>query len=89
MNKKELITALAKKTELPQKKIDLVLRELISIIQEKLQKGETIRLAGFGTFKVVERKERKGRNPQTGEKIVIPAKKVVKFIPAKDLKNLY
>ena len=88
MTKKELITELAKRTELPQKKIDLVLGELVSIIQKGLKEGETIRLAGLGTFKTVERKERKGRNPQTGEEIVIPARKVVKFLPAKELKAL-
>ena len=51
-----------------------------------LSKGETIQLIGFGTFKVSDRKARKGRNPQTGEEIDIPEAKVVKFTAGKALK---
>lgn len=88
MNKKELGKELAKRAELTPKKANHVINELISIIKEYLEQGDTIRLVGFGTFKVVERKERKGRNPQTGEEILIPAKRVPKFVPAKDFKSL-
>ena len=87
MNKKELARELAERTDLTQNKANAVIDELVSIIQEHLKNGETIRFVGFGTFKVVERKEKKGRNPQTGEEIIIPAKRVAKFVPGKDLKN--
>jgi len=55
--------------------LDLVLNS----ISTALAKGEDVTIKGFGTFKVVELAERTGRNPQTGEKIQIPAKKVVRF----------
>ena len=59
----------------------------ISVLSESIAKGEQISFTGFGSFKVVERSERKGRNPRTGEECVIPASKVVKFTPGKALKE--
>jgi DNA-binding protein HU-beta len=55
------------------------LSALIQAITEAVEKGEAIRLVGFGSFEVVRRAERAGRNPRTGEALKIPAKKVVKF----------
>jgi DNA-binding protein HU-beta len=52
-----------------------------------MKTGDTVTLVGFGTFKVVERKARKGRNPQTGEEIDIKASKAPKFTPGKALKE--
>ena len=52
-----------------------------------MKKKDTVALVGFGTFKVAQRKVRKGRNPQTGEEIKIKAKKVPKFVPGKALKD--
>jgi nucleoid DNA-binding protein len=52
-----------------------------------MEKGETVSLIGFGSFKVVDRKARKGRNPQTGEEIDIAASKVPKFAAGKALKE--
>jgi DNA-binding protein HU-beta len=59
---------------------------MISSITKSLKKGEDVTLVGFGTFKVVKRKARKGRNPYTGEEIKIKATKAAKFIPGKALK---
>ena len=78
MNKGDLINAVAnivntKKTA--QEVVDCVLTSITS----SLKKGEDVSLTGFGTFKVVKRKARKGRNPATGEEIKIPAKTVVKM----------
>jgi DNA-binding protein HU-beta len=64
-----------------------VLNNIISNITDSLQRGESVKLAGFGTFKVIERKARKGVNPRTGEGISIPAKRVPNFIPGKKLKE--
>ena len=61
---------------------------VLSSIVEALGKGDTISLIGFGTFKVVERKARKGRNPQTGEEIYIAASRVPKFVAGKALKEV-
>ena len=60
---------------------------VLSSITKALGKGGSVSLIGFGTFKVAERKARKGRNPQTGEEIYIAASKVPKFVAAKALKE--
>ncbi len=56
-------------------------------ITKALKKGDAVTIVGFGTFKVVKRKARKGRNPQTGEEIKIKASKAAKFVPGKALKD--
>lgn len=60
---------------------------LLTSITEALSNKESVTLVGFGTFKSAERKARKGRNPQTGEEIDIPARNVPKFVPGKALKE--
>ena len=60
---------------------------LLGSITQSLKKGEDVTLVGFGTFKVVKRKARKGRNPMTGEPIKIKASKSPKFVPGKTLKD--
>jgi len=60
---------------------------VFSTITKALKKKDSVTLAGFGTFKVAQRKARKGRNPQTGEEIKIKAKKVPRFVPGKALKD--
>lgn len=60
---------------------------MLSSITKALGKGEDVILTGFGTFKVVKRKARKGRNPQTGEEITIKASQAPKFTPGKALKE--
>ena len=60
---------------------------VFSTITKALRKKDTVALTGFGTFKVAQRKARKGRNPGTGEEIKIKAKKVPKFVPGKALKD--
>jgi DNA-binding protein HU-beta len=86
MNKGDLIDEVSKvlKTKKDaQAAVDCVL----SSITKALGKGDTVSLIGFATFKVVERKARKGRNPQTGEEIYIAASKVPKFVAGKALKE--
>jgi len=61
--------------------------KLFAIFGATLKKGDAVSIAGFGSFKVVERKARKGRNPRTGQEIQIPASKAVKFTPSKTLKE--
>jgi len=56
-------------------------------VSKALKKGQNVTLVGFGTFTVGKRKARRGRNPQTGKEIKIPAKKVAKFKPGKALKE--
>ena len=86
MNKGDLINEVSnvvKTKKDAQAAVDCV----FSSITKALEKGDTVSLIGFGTFKVAERKARKGRNPQTGEEIDIAASKVPKFAAGKALKE--
>ena len=86
MNKGDLINEVAKVANTKkeaQEAVDCV----FSSITKALKTGDTVSLVGFGTFKVVARKARKGRNPQTGEEIDIKASKAPKFTPGKSLKD--
>ena len=85
--KGDLIAALAKKTKCSKKCAGECLNTLLDEIKSSLTKGKNVVLTGFGTFRVSKRKARTGRNPQTGAKIRIPAKKVPKFKAGKDLKK--
>lgn len=83
MNKSQLIAEVTKKAGLSKKDAGNAVNVTIETIKKNVKKGVT--LVGFGTFKVVRRKARIGRNPQTGEKIKIKAKNVVKFKPGKGI----
>jgi len=87
MNKGELIVQIAGKLGITKKDVANVVDAFIETVTDTLSKGERIILVGFGTFQVRERKARKGRNPQTGKVIQIPAKKVPKFVPGKSLRE--
>lgn len=87
MTKGELIAQIAAEAKIKKADAERVLNALISVITEVLQKKGRLALAGFGTFTVAERKEREGRNPQTGEPLKIAATKVVKFKPGKSLRE--
>lgn len=87
MNKLELITSMAEKSELSKKDTEKALLAFVDTVKEELVKGGKIQLVGFGTFEVVERAARTGRNPQTGEEILIPASKSPKFKAGKAFKD--
>ncbi|GBD29670.1 DNA-binding protein HU [bacterium HR32] len=86
MNKEQLIERVATKTGLSKKDASAALDAILDGITGALKKGEKVTLVGFGTFTVRRRKAREGRNPQTGEKIKIPARKVPAFTAGKELK---
>jgi len=86
MNKADLIGEVAKVT-CSKKEADEALSAIIAAIKKALKKGDSVTLVGFGTFSVSKRKARKGRNPQTGEAIKIPAKKVPVFKAGKNFKD--
>ena len=86
MNKAGLVSEVAKVLG-TKKDAQAAVDRVIETITGALKKGDTVRLVGFGTFKVVKRSARKGMNPKTGEPIKIKAKKVPKFIPGEALKN--
>ena len=87
MNKSELITAMAEKSELTKKDAEKALNAFMESVTEALAEGERVQLVGFGTFEVRDRAERKGRNPQTREEIIIPASKAPVFKAGKALKD--
>jgi DNA-binding protein HU-beta len=87
LNKTELIAKVAEVTELSKKDATQAVDAVFDVIAETLQSGEKVQIVGFGNFEVRERSARKGRNPQTGEEIEIPAGKVPAFKPGKALKD--
>ena len=87
MTKTELIEKVKAETGLTKKDIGAVVDSTIGSITQALVKCEKVSLVGFGTFQVSHRNARTGKNPQTGEKIEIPARKVPKFTPGKGLKE--
>jgi len=85
--KNDLIAAVAEGAGLTKKQAAAAVDAFIRAITDALAAGEKVNLIGFGSFSVRERKAREGRNPQTGEKIQIPAKKVPVFKPGKQLRE--
>ncbi|RLE10597.1 DNA-binding protein HU [Candidatus Aerophobetes bacterium] len=87
MNKAQLIGEVANQTGLTRKAVRQTLDAMTSAIARALAQGEKVTLVGFGSFKVMRRRPRRGRNPRTGEEIQIPAKDVPKFEAGKRLKE--
>ena len=85
MNKAELIDAMAASAGLSKADAKKALDAFVGATTDALKKGDRVALVGFGSFSVSTRSARKGRNPQTGKEINIPAKKVVKFKAGADL----
>lgn len=86
MNKSDLVNEVAKVVS-TKKEAQAAVDCVISSITKTLKKGQEVSLTGFGTFKVVKRKARNGRNPMTGEPIKIKATKAPKFTAGKGLKD--
>lgn len=87
MNKSELISALAAKTEMSKKDAEKAVNSFIETITDSLAKDDKIQLVGFGTFMVKNRPARNARNPRTGEEIKISASKAPAFKAGKALKE--
>ena len=87
MNKAELVTAIAANAELSKKDAEKALAAAINIITNELAAGSKVQLVGFGTFETRQRAARKGKNPQTGAEVMIPAAKVPVFKAGKALKE--
>ena len=88
MNKTEFIAAVAEKAEISKKDSEKALKAFVDVVTEQLKAGDKVQLVGFGTFEVSERAAREGRNPATGESMVIKASKAPKFKAGKALKDL-
>jgi len=87
MNKAEIVTKISDDVGLSKSDVNKVVDSLFQKIGKALKKGDPVTFVGFGTFKAVRRKSRKGRNPRTGATIIIPAAKVPKFSAGKTLKD--
>ena len=87
MNKAELITSMAEKSQLTKKAAESALKAFIDSVQEALENGDKVQLIGFGTFETRERAAREGRNPRTKETITIPASTVPVFKAGKEFKD--
>lgn len=79
MKKQELVSRVATRAGLRKKDVEAVLDAFVEVVKEALKRGESVRLVGFGTFKIQERKGRRGINPRTRETIQIQPRKVPVF----------
>jgi hypothetical protein len=87
MNKSELIKQIADRAGLSQAQAGNAVDAFCASVIDALSQGGEVAIIGFGTFKVSQRTERKGRNPRTGEAVLIPASRVPKFSAGKALKD--
>jgi len=87
MNKAKLVSKVAGEVRLTKKDVGRVINAIIEAISDTLSNGGKVTLVGFGTFQVMNRKAKRGRNPQTGKEIQIPAKTIPKFVPGKSLRK--
>lgn len=86
MNKKDIIKKVAENTGMTQKDVTVIVDTFVDAVMDSIKDGK-VSISGFGTFEVVERVARMGRNPKTGMEIEIPASKSPKFKPAKAFKD--
>ena len=87
MNKTQVIEAVAKESNLKKKDAEAAVNALLSTIENALRAGDKVQIVGFGTFEVKEREAHAGRNPATGESIMIAASKHPSFTAGKGLKD--
>lgn len=88
MTKAELVEEVARVSDLTKKHSESIVNTVFDSIIEALQKDEKIELRGFGSFRIRQRRSRQGRNPKTGDKVDVPAKRIPYFKPGKELKEL-
>jgi integration host factor subunit beta len=88
MTKADLVEEVSKVTELTRKDSEVIVDTLFESVIKALRTGDKLEVRGFGSFRVRQRNARVGRNPKTGEKVEVPAKRVPYFKPSKELKDL-
>lgn len=87
MTKAELVEEVTRVTELPRKESEAAVETIFDSIISALQSDDKIEIRGFGSFRTRQRRGRTGRNPKTGAKVEVPAKKIPYFKPSKELKD--
>jgi integration host factor subunit beta len=88
MTKADLIEQVAQLAEVTRKDGEVIVETIFDSIVKSLRAGDKIEIRGFGSFRTRQRKPRTGRNPKTGAKVDVPAKKIPYFKPSKELKDL-
>jgi len=88
MTKAELVEEVARVSELTKKHSEIIVNTVFDSIVDALRKDEKIELRGFGSFRIRQRRSRQGRNPKTGDKVDVPAKRIPYFKPGKELRDL-
>jgi integration host factor subunit beta len=88
MTKADLIEEVSRVVELTRKESEVIVEALFDSIVRSLRTGDKIEIRGFGSFRTRERLARIGRNPKTGERVEVPAKRIPYFKPSKELKDL-
>ena len=88
MTKAELVDLIYERVGSSKKEAGEVVEQIFTIIRESLCHGDKVKISGFGSFVVNEKKARRGRNPQTGEPITIESRRVLSFKPSQVLKEL-
>jgi integration host factor subunit beta len=88
MTKADLIDEVSQLAELTRKDSEVIVETIFDSIVRSLRVGDKIEIRGFGSFRTRQRKPRVGRNPKTGERVEVPAKKIPFFKPSKELKDL-
>src|ERR1700756_824917 len=88
MTKADLVEEVSRVTELTRKDSEVIVDTLFESVIKALRDGDKLEVRGFGSFRVRQRNARVGRNPKTGDKVEVPAKRVPYFKPSKELKDL-
>jgi integration host factor subunit beta len=88
MTKAELVEEVARVSDLTKKHSEVIVNTVFQSIIEALHEDEKIELRGFGSFRIRKRRSRQGRNPKTGDRVSVPAKRIPYFKPGKELKDL-
>jgi len=88
MTKADLIDEVSRLAELTRKDSEVIVETIFDSVVRSLRAGDKIEIRGFGSFRTRQRKPRVGRNPKTGERVEVPAKKIPFFKPSKELKDL-
>ena len=88
MTKADLIEEVSRVVELTRKESEVIVEAIFDSVVRSLRSGDKIEIRGFGSFRTRERQARIGRNPKTGERVEVPAKRIPYFKPSKELKDL-
>jgi integration host factor subunit beta len=88
MTKADLIDEVSRLAQLTRKDSEVIVETIFDSVVRSLRAGDKIEIRGFGSFRTRQRKARTGRNPKTGEKVDVPAKKIPFFKPSKELKDM-